>query len=336
MKLRKTAIAAAVSVVVGVGAAGQAQAGSFASSLLDVSNFTLGTYSSGTVTPFDFSQFNSLSINDNGTNTAVIVGQPGVNLNASSTTLVAAMDNSLALVGTYAGGQNNFTPSGVPPTTLFSRSDSLLLGTPISAIALGITPAMVGVRAITISETSLTSTAIGNAGSSLNLTSTLDFVLNTSITNAAISFDATRIVRAWTSADARPGSSASANTAWSISLSHADPLTGEAVVDFQWNPNGGALNTGTHDGLTEINDSCNLAANVSASFNQQFAPLSCSGAFLAVANGVTLLSGLNYSLNINHQSQDNAVFVPEPGSLALLGLGLLGLGAFGLRKKSAS
>lgn len=323
MNIKKLAVAAAV---MSIGAAGHAQAGALATGLLTISNFALGTSTGGGFTAFTNTQFSSLTINDNATNTATLNGVSTAQF-ANSSVLGAPVNAALACVGVgcVGIGPNVFVGTPPAPLALFSKSDSNLQGTPITIVAPS-TPA--GVLAQTIAETSLPANGNGSAGSQINLTSTLNFVLGTSISNAAISFTGADFLNAWTSVGSLPGTSAGANTAWSINLS------GPSGTLISWTPDG--TTGGNHIGLTELTDPCNLTNNVSASFNQQLSPVSCTGNFLAVANGVTLAAGVNYSLNIGHNSQSNAVSaVPEPASLALLGIGFFGFGFASLRKKSA-
>ena len=332
MALKKLAVAAAVSAAMGMGVVGNAQADALAQAELNVSNFALGTYVGGVFTAFSNTQFASLTIFDNASNTAGLNGGFTAQ-GASSFTLGATVDALQACQGA-CGAENNFALVTAPPASVFARSDSVLFGTPITVVPNSIPPgfsnpgAAAGATAITLAETSLRGTSFGNSGSIINLTSTLSFVLaGGDVSNAAIRFDATQMLRAWTSPGSSVGTQAGANTGWNISLS--DHL---GNVILQWNPNGN-VGGGTHTGLTEIQDGCNLAANVSASANQPDTLQTCRGTFLAVATGA-LIAGEQYSFNINHSSQSNATSVPEPGSLALLGLGLLGLGFAGLRKKS--
>lgn len=332
MAIKKLAVAAAVSAAMGMGAVGNAQAEAVAQAALSLSGFSLGTYNTGTSTfsALTNTQFSQLALTDTATNNAALNSVFSFT-GATTSVLGATVDALQACVGT-CGGQNNFALSAVPPTTVFSRSDSLLFGTPINIAANTLPPTFTnpavgaGAVAATLAETSLIGTSFGSAGSQLILTSSFQFVPTTTISNAAIAFSALQSLRAWTSADSVPGTLAGANTGWSISLSGADGSF------FQWNPDG--TSGGIHVGLTEVADSCNLAANVSAGAAQPNALQQCAGSFLAYAN-FDLLAGVQYSFNINHSSQTNAVSVPEPGSLALLGLGLLGLGFAGLRKKSA-
>lgn len=323
MKLKKIAMAAAVSAVLGMAGQAQAAEGALAQANLDVTNFALGTYAGGVFTPFSTANFTQLSILDSAFNNAILNGVPVGNA-AASAVVGATVDALQACVG-VCGGQNNFTPVAAPPASLFSRSDSVLFGTPITIVA---PPVAAGATARTIAEVSIPGgTNNGSAGSQINLTATINFVLGTTVTNGAITFDADNFLRAWTAAGSVPGTAAGANTAWSISLQGGG-------VNIQWNPNG-VVGGGTFTGLTEISDACNLTDNVSASFNQPNAAVTCAGSFLAVTSGVTLVAGVNYSLNIQHSSQAQASSVPEPTSLALLGIGLLGLGFGALRKKSA-
>lgn len=322
MKFNKLGVALAVTAALGVMTIGQSQASVLGEAELTITNFII---TNGTSAPLSVTDFSQLSIADSQNNSATLNGTSDFHA-AQATTFVASVDALQASVGANPHGQNDFTPDLAPPTATFSRADRILTGQPIAGTGFA-----TGATSQAIAETSLTSNSTGNSATTGILTSTFEFQLAHAIGSAGISFDASTFLQAWTSAGTAPGTLAGSGFSWTIKLT--DGLTGATLLE--WTPNG-TIGSGTETGLAVTAEGCNLNSSASATFNQPSPATTCSGHFAATTT-FALAANHPYSFTISESvtsQATNVAAVPEPTTLALLGLGAVALG-FARRRRSA-
>ncbi|MBI3347406.1 MAG: PEP-CTERM sorting domain-containing protein [Burkholderiales bacterium] len=328
MQLKHTKLIAAIGFALASIASAPVHAGALAMSDLNISSLFLASTSTGTpFTPGPTDPNSSIVIANelrrgaagadyNGVSVSSSDLKTGVGVTLDATAVCAGPSCGTVAGSLYGGNYENNTVTHVapPPSANYALGDVYIQGTAIGGAIKGITRS---------DAAAVNPTNTGGSSATLLNTATLtsNFTVGTSFAGY-LSAIGDAYFRLQVASGAQESATATGGMGWNVTIrctngaaSACSGLTGTAS-SYTYQPDEFNLS----DSINSSNGSGTV--NVDKSFLGQVTSL----------QKLNFVAGNTYSLTINQSSNVIVTSLPEPGSLALVGISMLGLGFAGYRR----
>jgi len=320
MQSKLTKLAVAAVAVAGAFASLPAHAGALAMSDLNITQLYLAA-PNGTPLPSNAS-INVLGESRTATAGANYNGVSGAGTSVTSFTIGGTADPTAVCVGPdcgtiggslySAGGgiqNNSLDHIAPPPSASYALGDALIAGSAIGGAVTGLTRS---------DASAIGPTNFGGSNATLLNTATLEstFAVSTSFSGQlAVTGDA--YFKLWSQITGTESTQASAGMGWIVSITCVDGASTDCTTF-----NGG------NSSFTFAPSQFNFASTVSGtnSRDHSFAGTVVSSTML------NFIAGNTYELAVNQSTNATVRSLPEPASMALVGLSLLGVGFAGYRR----
>jgi hypothetical protein len=347
-KLRKTTAAILTSGLAALAVSSQTQADVLATSVVEMENFVI--LDAGTNTVLDLSQFSSFTFSSTADAQATLGGTTesitgalngtgaGIDFPVYNSGAAESPAGNDLCVGDCSGivGTNNSFPhirnTDVAPPTNFAWADQLEENSPVSGLTYDHdndantpeVPVAVGANVKNGSWTYLeTGGGTASSDSNNNLNSRVTFQLGQDLVNGGVlSFDVSSLIYVWS--DDAVGSGATASMAFEFTIEN---ITDGTFVQMDTNFNGV---------IDPFDDIVLDPSLVNFSLTREASDGAAEWGTGGWLNLYVLTGALEadkiYQLSARMSTHTDVWRVPEPGTIALLSMGLLGLGAAKRRK----